>query len=90
MKRIIFQQIADNRFCDDIFTEIKRLKRKTDEALKKIGAKNKASGEYNFLKWGDGTTQYRVDYIVEKKKDFTYNDLYKAVNSVKACYYKVK
>ena len=58
--------------------------------LKKIGARNNASGEYYFLKWEDGTTQYRVDYIVEKTKGFTYKDLYRAVNSVKACYYQVK
>ena len=90
MKRIIFQQIADSRFCDDIVKEIEKLKNGTDEAIEKIGAKNKASGICEFLKWNDGTMQYRVDYIVEKTKAFTYNDLYKAVNSVKACYYKVK
>ena len=90
MKRIIFQQIADSRFCDDIVKEIEKLKNGTDEAIEKIGAKNIASGICEFLKWKDGTAQYRVDYIVEKTKDFTYDDLYKAVNSVKACYYKVK
>lgn len=90
MKRIIFQQIADSRFCDSIVKEIERLKEGTDQAIAKIGAKNNASGICEFLKWKDGTTQYRVDYIVEKTKAFTYNDLYKAVNSVKACYYRVK
>ncbi len=90
MKKIIFQQIADSRFCDDIVKEIEKLKNGTDEAIEKIGAKNIASGICEFLKWKDGTAQYRVDYIVEKTKDFTYNDLYKAVNSVKACYYQVK
>lgn len=90
MKKIIFQQIADSRFCDNIVKEIEKLKDGTDEAIAKIGAKNIASGICQFIDFKDGTTQYRVDYIVEKTKDFTYNDLYKAVNSVKACYYQVK
>lgn len=90
MKKIKFQQIADSRFNKNIVKEIERLKNGTDEAIAKIGAKNRASGICYFLDFKDGTKQYRVDYIVEKTKDFTYNELYKAVNSVKACYYQVK
>ena len=90
MKKIIFQQIADSRFCDNIVKEIEKLKDGTDEAIAKIDARNIASGICEFIDFKDGTQQYRVDYIVEKTKDFTYNDLYKAVNSVKACYYKIK
>ena len=90
MKTIRFQQIADSRFTDSIIKEIERLKNGTDEAIGKIGAKNRLSGICDFIDFKDGTTQYRVDYIVEKTKDFTYNDLYSAVNSIQACYYQIK
>jgi hypothetical protein len=90
MARIIFQQIADNRFSQNIVKEIERLKNETDTALEKIGTKNTGSGICRFVDFQDGTKQYRVDYIIEKEKHFTYNDLYKAVNSVKAVPYTIK
>lgn len=90
MARIIFQQISDSRFSDNIVTEIERLKNKTDEAIEKIGAKNIGSGIFNFIDFKDGTQQYRVDYIIEKEKCFTYNQLFEAVNSVKAVPYTIK
>lgn len=90
MAKIIFQQIADDRFHDNIVKEIERLKSETDKALKTIGTHNQSSGICRFVEFPDGGTQYRVDYIINKEKHFTYNDLYKAVNNVKAVPYTIK
>ena len=90
MKKIIFEQIADNRFSNNIVTEIERLKIGTDEAISKIGAKNIASGICEFIDFKDDTKQYRVKYIIEKKDTFTYRELFKSINAVKACYYQIK
>ena len=90
MKTIRFQQIADSRFSENIVNEIERLKTSVDEKLATLGIKNEASGICEFFDWHDGTRQYRVDYKITKTKDFTYNQLFEAINSVKAPVYSIK
>ena len=91
MKRVNFEMIADSRFCDNIVKEIERL----DKGIKDIAEQKGFELDYSpcyFIDFKDteNTKQYRTNYYITKKKEYTYNDIYSAVNLVQATPFNVR
>ena len=91
MSAITFQQISDSRFKGN--TKAKLLKNvaqiiKNLEALPGVKVRTNAPRKVVFGP-PEPNIQWRVDFYVSKiGRASTWNDVYKAVNKVKAAYYR--
>lgn len=89
MKKIYFTQVADSRFTPDTKKEMTRIVSQIDVKLGNASIKYWRS-DIRDLDWGDTTSQKRVDYRIDKTPMFTYNQLFKIINSVKATPYSIQ
>ncbi len=88
-RTLVFEQIADNRFCDDIAKEICGRKRKIVSLLKDMEGLHVGHDVERKISWSDGTEQFRCRFYVRKDgRKTTWNDVMVAVNSVHAVPYK--
>lgn len=89
MRTLTFTQIADSRSVDDIVSEINRIKNGLIEALEILPDVSFRYLNQRQLNWDDGSKQLRITIHVQKhSRRTTWNDIYAAVNSVKAAHYK--
>ena len=82
--------IADSRFHKNIVTEIENLHNQVVDVCDTFDIPLHTNNIFNFVDFKDGTTQYRVDYRIEKTKAHTYNQIYSLINNIKAVPYTVK
>ena len=89
MRTLYFEQITDNRFDSDIAGTIRDRKRQIKTLLSSMDGVHVAHDVERKLSWPDGTEQYRCRFWVQKDtRRTTWNNIYAAVNSVKAVPYK--
>ncbi len=89
MRILTFTQITDSRFDTDVAATMRERKRKIISLLKNMENVEVSHDVERQVSFPDGTEQYRCNFVVKKSgKKTTWNDIYKAVNSVKAVPYK--
>jgi len=89
MRTLTFTLITDSRSDNDIAGLMKDRKRKILSLLKKMEGVTVTHDVERQLSWKEGAEQYRCHFYVRKEgRKTTWNDIYKAVNSVKPVPYK--
>ena len=91
MKTLTFEQITDDRFENNIEQRLKERVDKISEILNHMEGVQCIHSEIwkvTFNSDSESNTQYRCRFHVKKEgRKTTWNDIYKAVNSVKAVPY---
>ncbi len=89
MRALTFTQITDSRFDNDIAATMRERKRKILSLLRNMENVEVSHDVDRNLSWTDGTEQIRCRFIVKKYgRKTTWDDIYKAVNSVHAVPYR--
>jgi len=92
-RSLFFTQVVDDRFDKgDLKSLLKSRVDKIKENLSNLDVTIK-TGPMRELKFKDseGNTQYRIDFIIERNSNkVKWNDVYSAVNAVKAVPYTLK
>jgi hypothetical protein len=89
MRTLLFTQISDSRFTDDTLSEIIRIKHGVIEEMEKLPDVEFRYLNERILTWTDRTNQRRITFHVQKHSSrTTWNDIYTAVNKIKAVPYK--
>ena len=87
-RTLVFEQISDDRFCDDIAKDIRNRKRKIISLLKDMEGLHVGHDVERKISWPDGE-QFRCKFYVRKDgRKTTWNDVMAAVNSVHAVPYR--
>ena len=90
MRTLTFEQITDDRFENDIEQLLKDRISKISEILNHMEGVQCIHSEIRKLTFSDseGNNQYRCRFYVRKDgRKTTWNDIYKAINSVKSAWY---
>ena len=89
MRVLTFTQITDSRFDSDIAATMRERKRKIISLLRNMENVEVSHEVDRKLSWTDGTEQIRCRFTVKKcGRKTTWNNIFKAVNSVYAVPYK--
>ncbi len=90
MRVLTFTQITDSRFDEDIAKTMRERKRKIVSLLKNMeNVEVSHDAVERQLTFPDGTKQFRCSFVVKKYgRKTTWDDIYKAVNSIHAVPYK--
>ena len=89
MRTLTFEQITDSRFNKDIAGLLRERKRRIMEKLKTMNGVQVEHAVTRHLEWPDGSEQFRCRFYVRKTtRRYTWNDVYRAVNSVHPVPYK--
>ena len=92
-RTLVFQQIVDSRFKGENKSLLVRRVRAVVNNLRKLDGVKVSTGKPRKIVWGppEPATQWRVDFRVQKtSNETTWNDVYRAVNKVKAAPYSFR
>ena len=87
MRSLYFMQITDDRFDTDIEQTLKNRMELLNNKLSQLPGVTYRTMRFREVEFSDGK-QYRVDYLINKDHQTTWDKIYETVNSVKAVPYQ--
>jgi len=82
-----FEFIKDSRFSDNPQGELNKMTKELEQNIVDLGILTVFPTRV--LDFNDGTISFRKTFRIEKRKGFSWNNLYTVINKIQAPYYNI-